>query len=87
MAEFTRPDTLGAGFSVEVRNLGVVVHHIRKRPDTGVFRYYRGEHNELTPTYENGDLEALKRRVQENPAAHPVVRCTQGASSNRGHRS
>jgi hypothetical protein len=67
MVEFTRRDTLGAGFSIEVRNLGILVGHIRKRPDAGAFRYYRGPSNELTPTYEGRDLEALKRRVKENP--------------------
>jgi hypothetical protein len=67
MVEFNRQDTLGGGFSIQVVNHGMLAGHIRKRPDTGAFRYYRGVHNELTPADEDQDLEALKRRVRQNP--------------------
>ena len=51
MVEFKRRDTLGGGLSIEVRNDGLIVGHIRKRPDTGAFRYFRGESNDLSAVY------------------------------------
>lgn len=65
--EFREKQTLGGGWSLEVRQPGVLLGHIRKRPDTGAYRYFRGPHNELTATYEDVDLEALKRQVAANP--------------------
>jgi hypothetical protein len=67
MVEFERRDTLGGGFTIDVLNQRMLAGQIRKRPDTGAFRYYRGVHNQLTPADEDLDLEALKRRVKQNP--------------------
>jgi hypothetical protein len=67
MVEFNIRDNLGGSFSIDVLNHGMLAGHIRKRPDTGASRYYRGVHNELTPADEDRDLEALKRRVKQNP--------------------
>ena len=67
MVAFKRQDTLGGGFSIDVLNHEMLVGHIRKQPDTGAFRYYRGVQNDLTAAYADRDLEALKRRVKGNP--------------------
>ena len=67
MVEFDRRDTLGGGFTIDVLSHRLLAGQIRKRPDTGAFRYYRGAHNQLTPAYEDRDLEALKLRVRQNP--------------------
>jgi hypothetical protein len=67
MVEFKRQDTLGGGFSIQVLNHGILAGHIRKRPDTGAFAYYRGAHNELTAADHDRDLESLKRRIAQNP--------------------
>ncbi len=65
--DFKEKETLGGGWSLEVRRSGILLGHIRQRPDTGAYRYFRGPHNELTPSYENADLEALKEQVTDNP--------------------
>jgi hypothetical protein len=66
MVEFKRRDALGTGFREEVLNHGLPTGHIGKRPD-GEFVYYRGAHNDLTPTCAGRDLEALKRRIKGDP--------------------
>jgi hypothetical protein len=65
--EFIEKNTLGGGWSLEVRRSAILLGHIRRRPDTGAYRYFRGPHNELTPCYENTDLEALKDRIKTHP--------------------
>jgi hypothetical protein len=67
MVTFQRKSALGrGGISLEVHNLGMLVGEIRG-PLAGPFRYYRGARNDLTPSYEDRDLEALKRKVQASP--------------------
>ena len=61
--KFIEKSTLGGGWSVEVRRSGILLGHIRRRPDTGAYRYFRGPHNELTASAEEHDLETLKRRL------------------------
>lgn len=65
--EFKKNETLGGGWSLEVRRAGFLVGHIRKRPDTSAYCYFRGSDNILSPSYENADLEVLKRQVSSNP--------------------
>lgn len=65
--EFEEKQTLGGGWSIEVRSNHVLLGHIRRRPDTGAFRYYRGAHNDLTATYESDSVEEVKRQVAANP--------------------
>ena len=64
---YIEKSTLGMGWSLEVIDGLVVVGHIRRRPDTKAFRYFRGQDNELNPTYENKELEKLKIQVENNP--------------------
>ena len=65
--EFKENSTLGDGWSLEVKRGISLLGHIRRRPDTGTFRYFRGPHNELSPSYENADLDALKAQIANNP--------------------
>ena len=66
--EFKRRDTLGGGFGIEVTKGSIVIGHIGKRPDTGAFRYWRGQTAALgAPLNEDRDLEALKRKIRSNP--------------------
>lgn len=68
MLEFEASDSLGGGmFCLDVLNDGIVIGQIRRRLATGLFRYYRAAHSELMITYEDADLERLKRRVREAP--------------------
>jgi hypothetical protein len=62
---FKEHTVLGA-WSIEVRRDGVVLGRIRRRPDTGAYRYFHGAINELTPIDEDPDLDALKRRIEAN---------------------
>lgn len=67
MITFKRKSALVlGGISLEVHNSGMLVGEIRG-PFIGPFRYYRGGHNDLAPSDEDRDLEALKRRVQSSP--------------------
>jgi hypothetical protein len=68
MVEFKSSDRLGPGlFCIDVLNDGVRVGHIRRQLATGAFRYYRGANYELAMTFEDADLERLKRRVSKTP--------------------
>ena len=67
MIEYREIQTLGGGWSVEVRKSGALLGHIRKRPDTGAFAYYRGAANVLTASLESGDLADLKKQVEQKP--------------------
>lgn len=60
--DYKDKNTLGGGWSLEVLRAGVLVGHIRK---PGLYQYFAGPHNELTPSFEDADLEVLKRRVEK----------------------
>ena len=66
MVEFRSSNTWGAAFCVDVLHDGVFAGHIRRQLATGVFRfYYRDVHDDLQLTFQDRDLEALKRRIRE----------------------
>jgi hypothetical protein len=58
--------TLGRGWSLEVLRRGIVIGYIGRNPMSGEYRYYKGIHNELTPTFCDDDLEALKKKIAAN---------------------
>ncbi|MEW5710637.1 MAG: hypothetical protein AB1830_17315 [Pseudomonadota bacterium] len=60
--EFTEKSTLGGGWSLEVRQGHALLGHVRKT-DSGVYQYFRGPNNVLTPSLENTDLQALKAKI------------------------
>ena len=62
--EFRERVTLGAGWELEVRRSRRLVGHIRKHPISGAFLFFPGAHNELAAQDHDGDLDALKRRVE-----------------------
>ena len=68
MVEFkSKDDTMGVAFRIDVLRDGMLAGHIRRRLATAVFRYYRSLQNDQMPTFEDHDLEALKRRVRKDP--------------------
>jgi len=64
--EFKPRVRLGRSFNIDVYSHGLPVGHIGKGAD-GTFKYYRGQYNELTAAHQDPDLEALKRKISENP--------------------
>jgi hypothetical protein len=74
MVEFRSSNSWGAAFCVDVLHHGMLAGHIRRQLATGVFRYYyRNVHDELQPTLQDRDLEALKRRIRETTASFPAT--------------
>jgi hypothetical protein len=67
MVEFKSRQTLRGGLWIEVHRSGVLIGHIRMSIDRATFRYFRGSCNELAPSYEDRDLDRLKRRVRKEP--------------------
>ena len=68
MVEFkSGDDAMGIAFRIDVLSDGVLAGHIRRRLATAVFRYYRTVQNDQMPTIEDSDLQALKRRVRQDP--------------------
>lgn len=64
---FKEKCTLGGGWSLEVSTADILRGHIRRRPDTGAYRYFRGPVNELNHAFEDADLDRLKVQVSSNP--------------------
>ena len=62
--EFKEHHTLGNPWQLEVRSSGVVVGHVRRHPMSGTCRYFEGPHNELTPSFEDDDLDRLKDKIR-----------------------
>ncbi len=60
--DFKERHILGRPSYIEVRKGQVLIGTIGQ--SAGEYRYYRGEHNELTPSFSDPDLEALKRRIE-----------------------
>ncbi len=50
---------------IEVRKGSIHIGNIRKHPISGVFRYYEGPNNFLNYSFEESDLETLKRRIEK----------------------
>lgn len=74
MVEFRSSNSWGAAFCVDVLHHGMLAGHIRRQLATGVFRYYyRDAHDDLQRTFQDRDLEALKRRIRETTATLPAT--------------
>lgn len=41
--------------------------HIKRRSDTHAYVYYRGATNNMNASFENHDLDVLKKMVTQNP--------------------
>jgi len=52
------------GDYIEVRKNGLPIGKIRENEVLGVFQYYRGMTNELTPEFQERSLDALKARIE-----------------------
>ena len=85
MVEFRSSNAWGPAFCVDVWHHGMLAGHIRRQLATGVFRfYYRDVHDELQPTFQDRDLEALKRRIRETTASLPATDAGDRLHSPRG---
>ena len=62
--EFREHHTLGYPFQLEVRRSGILIGHVRRNV-AGVYQYLRGEFNELVFEFQDQDLDALKKKIEE----------------------
>lgn len=62
--QYKEKDLLG-GWSIEVKNGSIVLGNIRKNPSSGAFQYFSGRNNILNPSFEENNLDDLKRRIEK----------------------
>jgi hypothetical protein len=67
--EFRERHTTGYSFQLEVRRSGALIGHVRG--GSSVYRYYRGEFNELTAEFEDRNLDRLKTKIEETEGGRP----------------
>jgi hypothetical protein len=85
MVEFRSSNAWGPAFCVDVWHHGMLAGHIRRQLATGVFRfYYRDVDDELQPTLQDRDLEALKRRIRDTTAGLPATSKIHAAGGRLG---
>ena len=56
--------SLLGGWRIEVRKGIKHLGNIGKNPSSGAFQYYEGPNNTLNYSFENPDLDALKKRIE-----------------------
>jgi len=56
----------GGGWLLEVRKGASRKGNIRKNPITGRFQFYRGSANAVRVMFEESDMDALKKRIEES---------------------
>ena len=84
MVEFRSSNAWGPAFCVDVWHHGMLAGHIRRQLATGVFRFYYPDDDELQPTFQDRDLEALKRRIRDTTAGLPAASKTHAAGDRLG---
>jgi len=62
--EFREHHTSGHPFQLEVRRSGILIGHVRRNV-AGVYQYLRGEFNELVFEFQDQDLDALKKKIEQ----------------------
>ncbi|HTT44045.1 MAG TPA: hypothetical protein VMG33_13310 [Steroidobacteraceae bacterium] len=67
MIQFKAHEGPAAGVTIDVLNHGMLAGHIRRPSDGDLYRYFRGVHNESSPSHEDRDLERLMRLISEDP--------------------
>ncbi|GAH64606.1 unnamed protein product [marine sediment metagenome] len=60
---YKEKDLLG-GWLIEVRKGPAHIGNIRKNPMTGAFQYYSGPNNQLNWSFEDDNLDSLKKRIE-----------------------
>ena len=70
---FDKKDTMGGGWSEVVLRDQMPVGHIRKHPTDELFQYFVGEHNRLTVSIEDENLDELKKRVIRRLISKPPL--------------
>ncbi len=63
--DFRERHTAGYSFQLEVRRSGALIGHVRG--GSGVYRYYRGELNELTAEFKDRNLDRLNAASALSP--------------------
>ncbi len=56
--------SLLGGWKIEVKKGAIHIGNIRKNPTSGAFQYYKGPNNVLNYSFEEDDLEVLKKRIE-----------------------
>jgi hypothetical protein len=69
--EFREHHTLRHPFQLQVLRSGTLVGHVRRNAAAGVYQYLRGEFNELVFEFQDQDLDALKRKIEQVEGAKP----------------
>jgi hypothetical protein len=57
--------SLLGGWEIEVRKGINHLGNIRKNPSSGKFQYYEGPNNTLNYSFEDHDLNVLKKRIEK----------------------
>jgi len=63
MITFGEKSTLSVGWGLEVLKDAILVGFVRKNPSSGLFQYFDGIRNTLTPNLQDNDLKRLKKRI------------------------
>ncbi len=61
--KYKEQDLLG-GWKIEVRKGPVHIGNIKKNPTTGAFQYYSGPNNQLNWSFDDDDLDRLKKKIE-----------------------
>jgi len=62
--EYIEKSRLGGNY-IEVRKSGIPIGKISENQALGIFQYYKGMTNELTPEFQERSLDALKAKIEE----------------------
>jgi len=56
--------SLLGGWQIEVRRGSEHIGNIRRNPLNDAYQFFKGPYNELTPSFEEQDLDSLKQRIE-----------------------
>lgn len=68
--EFREHPTSGYPFQLQVVSSGQLIGHVRRNA-AGVYQYLRGEFNELVFEFQDQDLDALKKKIEQAEGSRP----------------
>jgi hypothetical protein len=64
---FALDPTVAGVWRLDVVDQARITGHIKRRTETGTYLYFRGLENNSEPSYEERDLDALKKLVTYRP--------------------
>ncbi len=53
------------GWRIAVKKGPIIIGNIRKNPSYGVYQFFEGARNELSPSFEEQSLDDLKSRIEK----------------------